>query len=300
MKLGWTDKLLKVVDKTTVMQHHYRGLKDIIPKHDWIDNPTNRQITAALKESWDVPVRQKDFEYRHIIDPKHKTLSMAEFYSFMLYERSGRLKKKILTPERELHEYNTSVNKKLQRNSSQNKERFRKVKTDEAIYRDKITIEKKKKSLGVSSFSRVQYLREDDSRIPFPRSVEGEETEYREKEKKNPIVYGGRLKLFYLCDQGIKMENNILRWHAKAESQKKYRRIKYKVAADMVDKGEAVDGHGKVVKVLPSSYTHGARYYSEKYYDGNTQNIFQLIIKTDTLYCLIKTPTFYRLIKTTV
>jgi len=90
---------------------------------------------------------------------------------------------------------------------------------------------------------------------------------YRKKEKKNPILYAERLKLFYLCDQGVKIENNNLRFHEKKEQQQKYRSINFKQSNDMASKGEKVDHHGRQY-TLPSSFTYGKRYYSQRYYDA--------------------------------
>jgi hypothetical protein len=80
-------------------------------------------------------------------------------------------------------------------------------------------------------------------------------------------LYGDRLKLFYLVDQGIKMENNNLRFHEQEKQQKKYRATDFKAACDMAkNKKKAVEGGRQYI--LPSSFTHGKRCYSQRYYDG--------------------------------
>ena len=91
--------------------------------------------------------------------------------------------------------------------------------------------------------------------------------EYRHEEKKNPVLYGERLKLFYLCDQGVKIENNDLRFHEKKEQQEKYNKVVFNTATDMAGKGEACEKHGRQY-ILPSSYSHGKRAYAQRYYDA--------------------------------
>jgi hypothetical protein len=73
------------------------------------------------------------------------------------------------------------------------------------------------------------------------------------------------------------MENNNLRFHEKPEQQKMYRTVEYKAALDMADTGEDVSKKGRKF-MLPSSYTYGKRWYSERYYDCNRYRTFDIMI----------------------
>jgi hypothetical protein len=75
------------------------------------------------------------------------------------------------------------------------------------------------------------------------------------------------------------MENNNLRFHEQEKQQKKYRATNFKAAMDMAqNKKKAVEGGRQYI--LPSSFTHGKRCYSQRYYDGN-----QPKIRPQTYYC---------------
>ena len=74
----------------------------------------------------------KDFDYNQRVGIYRHRISMKEWYNFMLYERAGRLKQTVLTPELELHEFNVSSNMKLK--DKKYKDRRAKVKTDDEVY----------------------------------------------------------------------------------------------------------------------------------------------------------------------
>ena len=191
--------------------------------------------------------------------PRTWKISMKEFYNFILQERGGSLKSNHKGPQHDLHEYKSFRNKKKKVAQRQN------LPTDNAMWNTKVNWDGYVWTIKPQQTSRVIMLQRLDENgksisIPFPK-------ELRQKEKKNPILYGGRLKLFYLCDQGVKIENNDLRWHERKESQKKYCSVSFKQSMDHAVTGEPMNEVGKK-RILPSSFTHGKRCYSQRYYDA--------------------------------
>ena len=91
------------------------------------------------------------------------------------------------------------------------KDRRAKVKQDDEVYGQTVKMDGKKWKVKVHPKSRILYLEHGDEMKPIPRPIDGKETKFRQKQKKNPLLYSGRLKLSWLCDQGLKVENNDLR-----------------------------------------------------------------------------------------
>ena len=83
----------------------------------------------------------------------------------------------------------------------------------------------------------------------------------------NYRLYFGRLTLEYICDQGIKIDNNNLNFHDSLEQQQKYRTSTYKGFSELVEKDGNVEDIGRK-SFLPSSFKHGARGFAERYRDA--------------------------------
>ncbi len=75
------------------------------------------------------------------------------------------------------------------------------------------------------------------------------------KNEDNPFLMGGRLLMQYLCDQWLKVERGVLRWHENPKHQKKLRAEFYKGAMDAMASGIPIKTIGKKV-ILPASF-HG-------------------------------------------
>ena len=183
---------------------------------------------------------------------------MKQFCNFLLQERSGEIKPEFFTPLQELNLYKMRCNKGRKKN-----ERIP-LDNPKKVWSKKVNHEGKKYTICPHPFSHaiccMKMVNGKEKYIPLP-------FKFRKEEKKNPILYGERLKLFYLCDQGVKIDNNNLRFHEKPEQQKKYNQVSFKAGNDMADKGEKVENQGRRY-ILPSSYSHSKRAYSQRYYDA--------------------------------
>ena len=181
------------------------------------------------------------------------------FYNFLLQERCGEVKTIHKGPHQDLYEYKRFQNKKLKVSE---REEFPPV---DNVWKNQVNWKGFQWTIQPFESSRaLTLIRKDEKgkiiRIPFPK-------ELRLPEKKSPILYGGRLKLFYLCDQGVKKENNDLRYHETDEQQKLYCSTNFKQAMDHAQSEKPVEGVGKR-RILPASFSHGKRCYSERYYDA--------------------------------
>ena len=211
LKFGWTDGVPRVLTKESLIQGHFNQVKDQIPKKELKKIKTYGQKVKYLKKIWGLKkLLVKDFDYKQRVWQSRYRISMKEWYKFMLYERAGRLKPTIFSPEQELHEFNVESNKKLK--DKKFKDRRAVVKEDDEVYKQTIKMDGKKWKVKVHPESRISYLEHGDEMKPIPRPIDGKETKFREKEKKSPLLYSGRLKLAWLCDQGLKVENNDLRY----------------------------------------------------------------------------------------
>jgi len=155
---------------------------------------------------------------------------MQMFYNFLLQERAPRIKSTVFTPEMERHEYRKSCNK----TKIKAKPNKLKVPEDTEVY-------KEPEKITVHPVTRCQIRKIDGKDVVVDRKSED-----CNPEKKNPILYSGRLKLLYLVDMGVKIENNNLRFHEQPSQQKKYRKVKFKAAMDAAAKGNSVDDTGEV------------------------------------------------------
>ena len=99
--------------------------------------------------------------------------------------------------------------------------RYTPLPPDSEVYKNKVKIGDKTFKLHVHPKSRVPYIIENGVEKTIDPTLNNDENELRYPDKKNPILYGGRLKLYWLCDQGLKRDNNSLRWEQTPQMQKK-------------------------------------------------------------------------------
>ena len=130
-------------------------------------------------------------------------ISMKMFYNFILQERSGELKTIHKGPKQDQYEQKVLRNKKKKKSERED------LPPIESVWNSTLNWKGFEWTIRPHPTSRCLSLErrnEKDKivRIAFPN-------ELRQPEKKNPILYGGRLKLFYLCDQGVKIENMFVR-----------------------------------------------------------------------------------------
>ena len=154
-------------------------------------------------------LRSNHYDYEQKIDTDNPNVAMRQWYNFMMYERAGFIKQNVYTPQMELYEYNVGCEyKKKKPTKKETKER---MKVDQKLYGKTIKLNGRKFKFQVHPKSRIPYVVENGEIKTIPKNdQENQIKAIREKEKKNPIAYGGRLKLYYLCDQGLKIDNNEL------------------------------------------------------------------------------------------
>ena len=272
VRMGWSEKIKKVLDPWTTIWSVYSRLL-------WHKNqPFQKDISIPdmmkeINKLLPMKVRAEDFEYELDVDKKNPYVSMKQFYNFLLQERAGEIKPKYFTPLQELHQYKRSCN--LKRSVATRMP----LKAENEVWTEKIEHEGETYIVCAHPYSRQICCRTKNEAgktcyHPLP-------CEYRKEEKKNPVLYGERLKLFYLCDQGVKIENNNLRFHEKKEQQAKYNRVNFKCGEDCAEKGEKIEQHGRRY-MLPSSYSHGKRAYAQrcKFYIRRLFDFFPFKITT--------------------
>ena len=267
LKLGWTDNVQRVLKKEELIEGHYNSIKHKLPSKRRSRTNTLKKKVKAIQQVWGLKnLTIDDFDYSQLHDRRSHTLSIRQWYNFMLYERAGRLKKNVMEPKKELYEFRVSSNMKLKKLNQ--KSRMVKTQTDEEVYKKSIKVGKEKYKIKVHPKSRIQYiLTKDGSMKPIDNPLDGDETALRDKKKKNPILYGGRLKLYWLCDQGLKRDNNSLRWEQTPQMQKQRRRMRFRNLKKMYNENQPVDEEGEPV-VLGANYKKSKRWYDQQYQDS--------------------------------
>ena len=145
---------------------------------------------------------------------------------------------------------------------------FVEVEDDEKFYPHKVKVDGREDvEVFVHPKSRIPYTIEDGKKIPIPLNVDGDPNALRQKQKKNPILYGGRLKLFYFCDQGLKIDNNDLRIYSTPKLQKDIRRVKFREAERLRHNNQEVEKEGQPLK-LTATKKKSWRWYDQKYQDA--------------------------------
>jgi hypothetical protein len=109
--LGWTEKILKVLPKKTLMDSLYRKIRksNNLPIKD---DASVTEMLKELKKEFGPDIKSSDFDYRYHGNKKEPFVSMKLFYNFLLQERAGPLPNSICGPKQELHEYKSVCNKK--------------------------------------------------------------------------------------------------------------------------------------------------------------------------------------------
>ena len=225
---GWTTKIPKVLKKEELVNHEYKKLKKEIPKSQRKKIKTMSEKVNVIKRILKLEkLTPSDYEYEHRVDSTHPNVTPTQWYNFKFFERAGMLKPQVFSPEKSLHEYNKSCESKLKNHTNKEK-RYTCPTNDEEIYKHPVNFNGKKYDLKVHPHSRIPYILENGEMKPIPVNTSGNNSELREPQKKNPILYGDRLKLFYLCDQGLKVDNNNLRNFERPQVQKRLRQMKFR------------------------------------------------------------------------
>ena len=268
-KFGWTYNIPKVVERDALIEAHFLNISKNISETELNQITTIEQKVNAIKNSWNVKnLKPSHFDYKQVIDMKKRCVPMRDFYNFLYQERAGPLKKHVMTPKRERHQYKQSCNLKIK-----DKDKKLPVLDDEVVFRKKVKINDKKYPIRVHPRSRVPYyVGDNDEMIPFSQNPDGSETNFREKEKKNPLLYGGRLTLFHMLDMGMKVENNDLNWYRSPEMQKKSRKMEFRQATKLARSEKEIEDEGEPV-MLPSGKKKSYRWYNEQFQDAMCNTI---------------------------
>jgi len=289
--MGWNPYVPKIDDSTINVSEYYKKICEEFEEKP-IQNLTTDQELELISEKLGYTVTRDHFIFDPRLEPqpeqeteeevmddeiyfeidddttkkketKNKVwrpnISMKTFYNFILQERSGGVKTMHKGPHHDLYEYKHRENKKKKKSDRDD------LPPLDSMWKGEVNWKGFQWKVRPHDVSRVLTLERKNEkgkiiRIPFPK-------ELRLPEKKNPILYGGRLKLFYLCDQGVKIENNNLRFHEQDDQQKKYCTTNFKLAMDHAETKTPVENVGKR-RILPSSFTFGKRCYSQRYYDA--------------------------------
>ena len=191
---GWTENIPKILTKEELIRSDYRRLCS--EDDDYDESKTLRQKILSIRKH--VNVTQSDYNYEQHKNKRKWRVSLKQFYNFFLQERVGSIKEEFFSRQQEKFEYDRSH--KLDEGED--------IPEDEnKLYSKKFDVDGQEGQLKCAKTSRVQHVSvmKDGKlvRIPVP-------TIWRNKEKKNPILYASRLNLFYLCDQGSENYTSFL------------------------------------------------------------------------------------------
>ena len=264
IQFGWTDNVLKVLEEEELITSHYNLIAKNLSKDEKKEVKTLEDKVNVIKKSLGLDnLTRDDFDYVQRIDVTKRTVTMRQWYNFLLQDRAGFLKPNVFPPKLELYEYNRSCNCKLSKNSEWRAE----VKEDSEVYPHKVEINGREVEIFVHPKSRVPYTIENGIKTPIPLNEDGDPNALRQPENKNPILYGGRLKLFYFCDQGLKIDNNDLRIYESPKLQKSIRRVKFREAERLRHANQEVEKEGQPLK-LTATKKKSWRWYDQKYQDA--------------------------------
>ena len=73
--------------------------------------------------------------------------------------------------------------------------------------------------------------------------------------------------MYWLCDQGLKRDNNSLRWEQTPQMQKQRRRMRFRNLKKMYHENQVVEEEGEPV-VLGANYKKSKRWYDQQYQDS--------------------------------
>ena len=259
-QFGWGQHIPFVLNKRLLIDSQFEDIKSELSQDEIQNATTNGKKVKLISKILGIKhLKQKDFHYKQLLKMKGRSFySMREWYNFMLQERAGFIKPKIFTPKQELHEYHVSCNSKLDKDNKV------KTMTDKTVYKDEIIYGGKKFKLQVHPHSRIPFIIENGVEVPIEPNRNNDPDSLREPEKKNPILYGERLKLFWLCDQGLKVDNNDVRFKGSEIIQKKMRQIDLKTQKKLKKNQKVVDEEGDP-KVLNSNQKKSKKWYHKQY-----------------------------------
>ena len=262
-RYGWTPNNAFVLKKAQLIESEFERVKDKLSKEELKDVKTHAQKVKCISKVLKIPdLKPVDYNYKQLVkissEKKRHFISCREWYNFMFHERAGFIKKQVYTPRQELHEYLVTCNSKL------SKKKKKKVLTDEHVYKNKITLEGRTFQLQVHPKSRVHFIIEDGVEKPIDPNTTEDPSSAREPEKKNPVLYGERLKLFYFCDMGLKVDDNEIGFLGTEKIQKKLRQIDLKTQKKLNEQNKPVENEGKP-KVLNSVHKKSKKWFRKKY-----------------------------------
>ena len=259
-QFGWGQHIPFVLNKRQLIDSDFERIKTHLSKDEIKNANTNAKKVKLISKVLKIKnLQQKDYNYKQYLSMKDRSFySMREWYNFLLQERAGFIKRQVFTPKQELHQYHFECNKKLK------KEDRVKILTDNHVFKDEIKFGNKTFKLQVHPESRVPFIIENGIEKAIDPNRNNDPDSLREPEKKNPILYGERLKLFWLCDQGLKVDNNDVRYKGKEIIQKKMRQVDLKTQRKLKKNNQDVNEEGDP-KVLASNQKKSKKWYNKQY-----------------------------------
>ena len=261
---GWTPNNTFVLKKSQLIDSEFEKIKDKLTPLELANVKTYKQKVKCLSKILNIPnLRISDFHYKQLVKnnsekKQRQFISCREWYNFMFQERAGFIKKQVYTPRQELHEYHVTCNSKLSKGKKQ------KVLTDKTVYKNEICFENRTFQLQVHPKSRVPFIIENGIEKPIDPNTNNDTPSLREVEKKNPVLYGERLKLFYFCDMGLKVDDNEIGFLGTDAIQKKMRQVDLKTQRKLDKEKKPVENEGKP-KVLNSGHKKSKKWFRQKY-----------------------------------
>ena len=261
---GWTPNNPFVLKKTQLIESEFERIKDKLTKEERENAKTFNQKVECISQILEIKdLKHTDYNYKQLVKKggskkQRQYISCREWYNFMFHERAGFIKKQVYTPRQELHEYHTACNLKLK------PKKRKKILSDKHVYKENIELNDRTFQLQVHPKSRVPFIIEDGVEKTIDPNTNGDPDSLREPEKKNPILYGERLKLFYFCDMGLKVDDNEIGFLGTDSIQKKMRQIDLKTQKKLDQEQKPVENEGKP-KVLNSTHKKSKKWFRKKY-----------------------------------
>ena len=157
---------------------------------DFDETKPVREKLKNIRQTMGVDVHLTDYDYKAKLN--RWRVSLPQFYNFILHSRAGTVKDEFFTRKQQKFEWERATKKGMKTNE-QHKKRGKK------LYSKKFLVDGKNVQVKVAKGSRCQYIEYKEGsktvRKPLPKSM-------RHEERKNPLLYAGRLGMFWLCDQG--------------------------------------------------------------------------------------------------
>ena len=189
-KFGWCEKIDKGASAHTIIQSHILNSENETILENWntIENSKIHYTTKLNKQLklfnilYTSEVKLNDLQY--LSSGIYRAISMKQFYHFLFQERAN--DPILMTRKMEKHEYK---NKTITSKRRTKKEKLQLQNNDTKQYGNE-TI----RTIFPHPESRFWH-----EQIPMPDGTTTIIPATRQPAKKNPLLYGDRLKLFYLC-----------------------------------------------------------------------------------------------------